>query len=396
MSERKKNILTFTVAVLISLAAVEGILRIFETTNFYKITTVSKEGMVIYKPNLDRYVLENETGKKIRVKINSLGFNNENFNEAKASGTVRIAILGDSFTAADGVDYDKNYSYLLTKKIQDLISADPTSIYNKVEVLNFGISGASTGDEMKYYSMYVQKYHPDAVVLNFFLGNDLNDNSMYFKYKDAILSSRDRWDAIPQPVAVQQNNFFNRKDRIFRKFAIVRFANRVVRSSSLLTSFAIKLGLYASPTQDKGLYDLGIPIDEYYYLDPLDPERERYFKFSSDLLNNFKKQLDKDGVKFALWFLPHGRIVTADLLNAHQSRYPKLKDYNFNPKGVEDRLIASLDPSIKVFNLRATIEKQMLEKNMFMGEAGEGHFNEYGHAVVSDVLAGFIFTSVVK
>lgn len=397
MSERKKNILTLTTAILVSLAAIEGILRIFETTNFYKITTVSKEGMVIYKPNLDRYTLENETGKKIHVKINSLGFNNENFNEAKASGTVRIAVLGDSFTAADGVDYDKSYSYLLTKKIQDLIFADPTTTYNKVEVLNFGISGASTGDEMKYYSMYAQKYHPDAVVLNFFLGNDLNDNSMYYKYRDAMLSSKDKWDAVPQPVAVQQNNFFNRKDRLFRMSAIVRFANRVVRSSSLLTGFAIKLGLYASPTKDKGLYDLGIPIDEYYYLDPLDPEREQYLKFSSDLLNNFKKQLDKDGVRFALWLLPHGRIVIPDLLNAHKSRFPKLRNYNFNPKGVEGRLIASLDPSIKVFNLRATIERQMSEnKNMFMGENGEGHFNEYGHEVASDALAPFIYNSVVK
>ncbi len=397
MNERKKNILTLTVAILVSLVVIEGMLRMFEKVNSFQLTTVSKEGMIIYKPNLDRYNFTNETGKTVHVKINSLGFNSENFNEAKASGTIRIAVLGDSFTAAIGVDYDKNYSYLLTKKIQDLIAANPSSTYNKVEVLNFGIEAMSTVDEMKYYSLYVQKYHPDAVVLSFYFGNDLDENSRYYSYKDAMLDSKDKWDAVPQFLAVQYSNFAQRKIRIYSMFAIVRFANRVVRSSAFLNNLAIKIGLYPSPTKDKSLYDLGIPGDEYYYLDPLDPEREQYVKFSSDLLNNFKKQLDRDGVRFALWLLPHGRTITADLWNAHKSQYPKIKDYNFNPKGLEDRLTASLDPSIKVFNLRPIMEQQMLEnKNMFMEGAGEGHFNEYGHAVTADVLAPFIFNSVVK
>ena len=60
--------------------------------------------------------------------------------------------------------------------------ANPSSTYNRVEVLNFGMGGMGTVDEMKYYSKYAQKYHPDVVVLSFYLANDNQDNGYSYKY----------------------------------------------------------------------------------------------------------------------------------------------------------------------------------------------------------------------
>lgn len=393
MSETGKKILTLIIAVLVSLAAIEGMLRLLETQTYVSFWHINKDGMTVFKSNADMYMFDNEDLKKHRVKTNSLGFLGENYSEEKAADTLRIVVLGDSYVAATGVDYDKIFPYLLTKKVQDLVLANSSSIYKKVEVLNFGMGGTGTVDEMKYYAKYAQKYHPNVVVLSFYLQNDTVDNSLNYNYKDAMLASKEVWNTVPQLASTQVKNFVSIKDRIYRKSAIIRFVDRVVRSSPKLNSFAVKLGLYRPPV--KGEYGLDIPFDDYYYIDPLDAEREQYLKFSSDLLNNFKKQLDKDGVKFAVMFIPEGMTVDNNLLNSFKDARPKLKDLNFNPQGMEDKLIAAVDSSVKILNLRATMEKQVSEnKEMYKG--GTGHFADGGHEVVSDVLASFIFTSFFK
>ena len=96
-------------------------------------------------------------------------------------------------------------------------------------------------------------------------------------------------------------------------------------------------------------------------------------------------------------FIPEGMTVDNNLVNSFKNDHPKLKakDINFNPKGMEDKLIAALDPSIKILNLRATMEKQESEnKEMYKG--GTGHFTEGGHEVTAEVLSSFIFTSFFK
>lgn len=393
MSEARKNIFILITTILVSLAVIEGILRLFETQTYVALWQVNKDGMMVLKPNLEKKIFDNEDLKYHHVKINSLGFLGEDVEQEKSVDTLRIVVLGDSYVAATGVDYDKNFPYLLTKKVQDLIFANPSSTYKKVEVLNFGMGGTGTVDEMKYYEKYVQKYRPDVVVLSFYLQNDTVDNSLNYEHKDAMLSPKEAWNTFPQYGSTQVKNFVSIKDRVYRKSAIIRFVDRVVRSSPKLNGFAVKIGLYRPPV--KGELGLDIPFDDYYYIDPLDSQRAEYLKFSSDLLNNFKKQLDADGVKFVLMFIPEGKTINDDLINAFKNTYPKLKDFNFNPQGMENKLISAIDPSVNILNLREIMTKQVLE-NKEMYKNGTGHFSVGGHEVVSDVLSVFIFNSFFK
>ena len=134
------------------------------------------------------------------------------------------------------------------------------------------MGGVSTVDEMQYYAKYAQKYHPDAVVLSFFLGNDTLDNSLNYEHKDAFLSSKEAWNTVPQYESTQLKSFVTLKNKIYRTAASIRFADRVVRSSPKLNSFAVKLGLYRSPVKGENGLDI-ISSHFYYYLDPLDAER---------------------------------------------------------------------------------------------------------------------------
>ncbi len=94
----------------------------------------------------------------------------------KPPGTFRIVVLGDSFIAGYGVSDDN----LLTTLLQDRIvaergaaSAASDAVAPKVEVINVGRVGTSTIRELDLYETLGRRFHPDFVILAYYLGNDL-------------------------------------------------------------------------------------------------------------------------------------------------------------------------------------------------------------------------------
>ncbi len=389
MTETKKNILTLVITLILSLIGIEFFLRMFDPTDFDMLTRINEDGFVTHKINVDRGRYDGEVKRKVHVKTNSIGFVGEEFIKEKNAGALRVAVLGDSFTQGIQIDYEKTYVYLLKNNLQSLLASNPSSSYKSAEVLNFGIGGMGTADEMKYYSKYASQYHPDVVVLSFYLGNDISDNGYYFEDREKLLSSSTAdWDAVPQYGVVKGKDFLAVKDKIYRKLAIVRFMDKAVRTLPVLNNLAIKLGLFRPPVpvDEAGL---NLPHWDYYYLDPLDSERAKHVAFSSELINNFRNELEKDGVKLVVMLIPEGKTANQDLLNAFKNSHPKLKDYVFNPVGMENKLIEGLSPGAAVLNLRGPLERQVLNHNE-MYNSGIHHFSEKGHIVVSEELAKFI------
>ncbi len=103
------------------------------------------------------------------VSINSHGLRDREFDYRKPPGVRRILMLGDSLTEGFQVELERTSS----KQLETLLRNDG---YN-VEVLNFGVSGYGTVQELLYYQREGVKYDPDIVILNLFLGNDLSENT---------------------------------------------------------------------------------------------------------------------------------------------------------------------------------------------------------------------------
>lgn len=100
--------------------------------------------------------------------INSQGFRSDrDFEYAKKPQRIRILSLGDSHTAGYEVGQDETYSTVLEANLQ-ASGVD-------VEVLNTGISGFGTAEQLVYLANEGIKYDPDFVILGFY-ANDLQDN----------------------------------------------------------------------------------------------------------------------------------------------------------------------------------------------------------------------------
>jgi lysophospholipase L1-like esterase len=101
------------------------------------------------------------------VSINSHGLRDREYSEAKPAGVYRIMMLGDSTTLGWGVRQEDTAAKFLERKL----NANPPPGYNKVEVLNAGVGNYDTVQEVTYYETRGRAFHPDLVILVFFIND---------------------------------------------------------------------------------------------------------------------------------------------------------------------------------------------------------------------------------
>ena len=99
---------------------------------------------------------------RTNVRINAEGLRDRSHPYSRPDGRQRILVLGDSFAWGYGVEESERFSQRLE---QDL----------DVEVINAGVSGYSTDQELLWYENEGIKYDTDLVIL-VLAGNDVGDN----------------------------------------------------------------------------------------------------------------------------------------------------------------------------------------------------------------------------
>ena len=94
---------------------------------------------------------------------NSLGLRGREVAESKPAGHRRLVVLGDSFVAGVGVADEDVFTEQLARHWSQ----------QNVEVINVGRAGTSTIREVTLFRQIGQRFDPDAVLLVYYLGNDL-------------------------------------------------------------------------------------------------------------------------------------------------------------------------------------------------------------------------------
>ena len=120
---------------------------------------------------------------RTEVRINEKGLRDRSHPYERRDDSKRILVLGDSFAWGYGVEESERFSQLLEGELG-------------VEVINAGVSGYSTDQELLWYENEGIKYETDLVIL-MLSGNDVGDNNrqlvstIYFKprfvFKDGQL-----------------------------------------------------------------------------------------------------------------------------------------------------------------------------------------------------------------
>src|SRR5437773_186695 len=91
------------------------------------------------------------------VRINSDGLRDQEHTTTKPEGIFRIAVVGDSYCEAFPVSLEEAFWSVMEKKLEEC-GAFPA---RKIEVINFGVSGYGTAQELLTVREKVEKYSPD-------------------------------------------------------------------------------------------------------------------------------------------------------------------------------------------------------------------------------------------
>lgn len=128
-------------------------------------------------------------------RFSSIGLRDVEHAVAKPAGTVRIAVLGDSATEGLQVALNETFVRVLEKRLNERgrrslqrdfsnssddstgIKANNSNATNKrFEVMNFGCSSYSTGQQLVLYETLVRNYKPDYVVVFYSKGDSLENS----------------------------------------------------------------------------------------------------------------------------------------------------------------------------------------------------------------------------
>ncbi|MDF0552142.1 SGNH/GDSL hydrolase family protein [Kamptonema sp. UHCC 0994] len=138
-------------------------------------------------------------GDRSFIKANKDGLRDREHTKEKPPKIFRIAVLGDSFAEALQVPMENTFWWKMRKQLNKECSVLGD---RKVEVINFGVQGYGTDQELITLRHKVWQYSPDLVILAFLPGNDIINNSKelewskrkpFFVYKNGELVPDMSW-----------------------------------------------------------------------------------------------------------------------------------------------------------------------------------------------------------
>jgi GDSL-like Lipase/Acylhydrolase family len=173
-----KKLGLLALAVLITVAALEGVFRLFGYRPLYdeysKPDTFFVHDRVLgwrNKPGAhDEFVGPVPFPVEFRtsIRLNSLGFRGGEIKDVPPGGK-RVVVIGDSQAAGFEVPERRTYEALLQRQLTDALGTP-------AQVINAGVRGYGTDQELLEYERQVRQLHPDLVVLHF-SANDPDDNT---------------------------------------------------------------------------------------------------------------------------------------------------------------------------------------------------------------------------
>ena len=335
------------------------------------------------------------------VRINSDGQRDREHSKAKPPDTVRIAVLGDSFAEAMHVPMEQTFWSLLERRLQEC-NLFPGK---RVEVINFGVSGYGTAQELMTLRQKVWDYSPDIVILAFTTFNDIYDNSRalskteevpYFVYRNGELI----YDA-----SFRDSRTYRQRDSQLSRFG--RWVHNHVRIVQLVhyVQFTVKLRLTdwrnrrraqsspqkqtnaAAPKAPLTADDIG--IDNMIYLEPQDENWKEAWRVTEGLILKMREEVNQKGARFIL----------VPLSNAIQVYPDQLVRQNFmNQIGVRTMFYPNLRlkalagrENIDFLDLAEPMQAYADQNKVFLhgfgSDPGNGHWNATGHRVAAELIA---------
>jgi hypothetical protein len=344
------------------------------------------------RPNMSGWQ-RNEGAAYIRINSHGLRADRE-YPYEKPAGIARVAVLGDSFTYAAAVPPEATFPAHLERELNGCRAFGERT----VEVLNFGVSGYGTAQELLTLRHRAARYSPDLVLLAFFPGNDVRNNSKrleaarlrpFYILREGALVLDDSFRRDPEHLdnmRIAENRAALQELRLYQLLRKLRAGEFSVRHNTPIAAAIAQGKQPASVLTETGL-------DENVLREPRDELWLEAWIITEKLILAAAEESRRLGARFMLATLSSGGAVHPD---------PSLRRKYAEHLGVPDLFYP--DRRIRGFAERHGIEVVTLGPEMqrradetrthYHGFAnamlGFGHWNQAGHEVAGMLLARYL------
>jgi len=329
---------------------------------------------------------------KVYIQINSDGLRDREHSTQKPPNTFRIAIVGDSYAEALQVPQDATFWSVMGNGLQ---TCSPNK---QIEIINFGVSGYGTAQELITLRDQVWKYSPDLVLLAVTTSNDITDNVRnlkkardipYFNYRDN------------QPVI--DDSFRETPEFQWRQSTIGRFGRGVRDHLRVVQAIIqghrelrIRLASWRSkkepdkPRNDgqKAIPSQELGTDNFIYVEPMDQTWNEAWSLTEELIQTMRNEVIANKSRFVVITLSNGIQVAP----TPQVRTDFMQRFGSKDLFYPDRRIKALGNryGFEVINLAPELLDYAEAHNVFLhgfgSNLGSGHWNEKGHQVAGEIL----------
>jgi lysophospholipase L1-like esterase len=339
--------------------------------------------------------------RKSYVRINSDGFRDREHTKAKAADTIRIAVLGDSYADARHIPIDQTF--------WGIIEQDLRRSGKNVEVLNFGVSGYGTVEELLTLRQRVWEYSPDIVVLTVTTYNDITDNYRPFKRAEEL-----PYFILQDGKLVLDNSFLQSKKYRWNDSATFKAWTAIHNHSRLIqllhhAQFAIRTRLserkeaqrlaelqkqhddaptsQSAPTTASMTDLVGLP--NMIYREPDDADWDNAWKLTEQLITQMRDETIEHGGSFMM------ATVTADIQVYPDPAVRKnlMDRIAVTDLFYPDRRLRSLAEreGFAFVDLAEPMQQAADRDHIFFhgfdNDLGNGHWNEAGHRFAGELMA---------
>ena len=337
------------------------------------------------RPGIKGYYLKEGGGY---VSINSDGLRDREHAITKPTNTLRIAVLGGSYSEAMQVNREEAFWAIMEKQLQSCDNLRGRDI----EVINFGQSGFGTTQQLLALQHRAWKYSPDIVLLEF-TSSDVSDNTLALK----------KWDYLPYHV--YQGDTLVLDDRRTRKKWIEKVENNRLRRTifhwqinsrlSQVMRHGQKVFKEWRSRQKPGGSDgqgRGVVKNRAVYREPTSPDWQEAWRVTEGVLLLMRDEVVQKGAKFFVVMVAKGDQVHPD---------PKFREEVAKKIGVKDLFYP--DRRIEKFCQRHRIPVLLLGPDFpayatrhrvffhgFGDNLGDGHWNQKGHRLAAEMLTKWL------
>ncbi len=328
------------------------------------------------------------------VETNALGFRDVAHRRHKAPGTLRIVVLGDSFTEAVQVPLEQTWWRVMQRSLSTGVCAvgapDSGLAPVPVEVLNFAVSGYSTAQALLAWRHIARRFEPDAVVLAFFLGNDLIENAKALDHEPLRPYLTDQGAALALDDGFLSSPEYRFKISLFGRMLDGLVVHSRIAQTVVQAWHAIRITAQAHSDVPAGRRWLEPGVDDALYREPDDEDWHGAWYATEAMLAAFAAEVREAGAQPLLMIAGTGAQVHPNpLVPAAFAARLGIPDLGYPLRRLLQSASSQQLPSVNLPLVMAT-EAERLGSPLHGFDnsiVGFGHWNADGHRVAGQAAA---------